>query len=104
MICQRQAETTGPWARLLPRASSSRTFGINVFVLYTPYLPLPNPFYLQYDKKYAEPTTSSPILAALKACASTPANFFQASDPAAINTAMQQMLQSALNSPARVAQ
>ena len=93
-----------PMGPITTTCQQFQNLGINVFVLYTPYLPLPNPFYLQYDKKYAEPTTSSPILAALKACASTPANFFQASDPAAINTAMQQMLQSALNSPARVAQ
>ncbi len=80
--------------------------GINVYVLYTPYLPLPNPWYISNDKQYAEPAVpggTSPILAALQACASSPANFFQASDPSAINAAMQQMLASALNSPARVA-
>jgi hypothetical protein len=73
--------------------------GVNVFVLYTPYLPLPNPYYLSNDRQYAEPTVpggTSPILAALQACASSPANFFQASDPAAINAAMQQMLKAAL--------
>jgi hypothetical protein len=79
--------------------------GFNVYVLYTPYLPLANPFYLNNDKQYVEPTTvggTSAILAALQACASAPANFFQASDPAAINAAMQQMLKSALNSAGRV--
>ena len=79
--------------------------GFNVYVLYTPYLPLPNPYYLTNEKQHAEPTApggTSVILAALKACASSSSNFFQASDPVAINTAMQQMLQSALNSASRV--
>ena len=62
--------------------------GFNVFVLYTPYLPLPNPFYLSSDKQYVEPTQSSPALAALQACARYPANFFQASDPVAILAAI----------------
>ncbi len=78
------------------------TMGFNVYVLYTPFLPLPNPYYLNTDKQYAEPTANSPILAALRACARYPANFFQASDPVAINTAMQTMLASALNSPGRI--
>ena len=80
--------------------------GINVYVLYTPYLPLPNAFYLSNDKQYAEPTngnTDSANVTALKACARYPSNFFQASDPDAINTAMQAMLASALNTPGRVA-
>ena len=77
--------------------------GFNVYVLYTPYLPLPNPFYLSNDKQYVEPTGSSPVLAALQACARYPGNFFQASNPADILAAMQTMLASALNSPARIA-
>ncbi len=77
--------------------------GFNVFVLYTPYLPLPNPFYLSNDKQYVEPAASSPVLAALQACARYPANFFQASDPAAILATMQTMLTQALNTAARVA-
>ncbi|WP_428375572.1 hypothetical protein [Lichenicoccus sp.] len=77
--------------------------GFNVFVPYTPYLPLPNPFYLSNDKQYVEPPASSKELAALQACAPYPANVFQASDPVAILAAMQTMLSQALNSPARVA-
>nr|WP_321983204.1 pilus assembly protein TadG-related protein [uncultured Lichenicoccus sp.] len=77
--------------------------GFNVFVLYTPYLPLPNPFYLSNDRQYVEPRQSSPVLAALQACARYPSNFFQASDPKAILSAMQTMLSQALNTAARVA-
>ncbi len=76
--------------------------GFTVYVLYTPYIPLPNPFYLSNDKQYVEPSASSPDVAALQACARYPGNFFQASDPTAINTAMQTMLATALNSPGRI--
>ena len=81
-----------------------KNLGINVYVLYTPYLPIPNPFYVSNDKQYVEPQATSPVMLALQACASSPANFFQASDPTAINTAMQKMLLAALNSPGRIAQ
>lgn len=76
--------------------------GFNVYVLYTPYLPLPNQKYQGQVAQYVEPTANSANVAALKACARYPANFYVASDPAAINTAMQTMLAAALNSPGRV--
>lgn len=82
--------------------------GFTVYVLYTPYLPLPVPSYLYNNpvyKNFAEPQIAgqdSQNVAALKACARSPSNFFQASDPAAINSAMQTMLAAALNSPGRV--
>ena len=76
--------------------------GFSVYVLYTPYSPLPNGFYIKYDKSYAEPTSSSLNVAALQACARYPSHFFQASDPTAINTAMQSMLATALNTPGRL--
>jgi Flp pilus assembly protein TadG len=78
--------------------------GFTVYVLYTPYYPLPNPYYLNYTKVNAEPTNSSPDVAALKACARYPGNFFEASDPTAINTAMQAMVAAALNLPGRFSQ
>jgi hypothetical protein len=43
-------------------------------------------------------------MAALRACASSPGNFYTASNPADISTAMQAMLSAALNSAARVTQ
>jgi len=79
-----------------------KNLGLNVYVLYTPYLPLPNPFYLGNVDPYLTPPATAAVIQALQACASSPATFFQASDPTAINTAMQQMLQSALNSPGRI--
>ena len=80
--------------------------GFTVYVLYTPYLPLANPYYINTDKQYVEPITlggTSVIINALQACASSSSTFFQASDPTAINTAMQKMLASAVNTAGRIA-
>ena len=78
--------------------------GFNVYVLYTPYLPLPADFYAKVVMPYVESTSSSTsTVAALQACARYSSHFYVASDPAASNTAMQTMLAAALNSPGRVA-
>jgi Flp pilus assembly protein TadG len=79
--------------------------GFNVYVLYTPYLPLPSDKYKNEVMSYTEPTqagSTAQTVAALQACARYPSHFYVASDPAAINTAMQTMLAAALNSPGRV--
>lgn len=79
--------------------------GFNVYVLYTPYLPIPSAKYQTEVMSYTEPTQTNPTpqtVAALQACARYPSNFFVASDPNAISTAMQTMLALALNSPGRV--
>ena len=76
-------------------------------MLYTPYYPLPNEFYLNSGPRASvEPTvppaTSNPIIAALQACASTPTQFYQAADSTSINAALAQMLTSATASPGRI--
>ncbi len=79
--------------------------GFDVYVLYTPYLPLPSDKYKTDVMSYTEPTktgSTAQTVAALQACARYPSHFYVASDPAAINTAMQTMLAAALNSPGRV--
>ena len=79
--------------------------GFNVYVLYTPYLPQPSDKYKTEVMQYTEPTktgSTAQTITALQACARYPANFFVASDPTAISTAMQQMRATALNSPGRV--
>lgn len=83
--------------------------GYRVYVLYTPYLPLPQKQYLNSIMQYAEPkpnssSTDSANVTALKACARKPGNFFVASDPTAINDAMQAMTADALNTPGRLTQ
>ena len=81
-----------------------KNLGINVYVLYTPYLPIPNPFYLSNTKSYVEPQATSPVTLALQACASSPANYALASNAEAVNSTLQKMLLSALNSAARISQ
>lgn len=69
--------------------------GVTIMVLYTPYLPLPtNAFYNQYVAPIA-----SNISPSLQNCASSPALFYQASDSASINAALQAMLVNAAKSP-----
>ena len=85
-----------------------KAMGFTIYVLYTPYTPLANVFYLTTPGVIGavEPATPDPpAVLALKACASstngTP-NYYQASSAADINTALQTMLQQALNSPGRI--
>jgi Flp pilus assembly protein TadG len=82
-----------------------KNLGFNVLVLYTPYLPIPNPFYLQNVVSFSDPTAASALTSSLQACASNAADFIQVngSDSTAINTAMQTLLATALNAPTRVA-
>ncbi len=88
-----------------------KNLGFTVLVLYTSYIPIPvgtyvgNPYNPAGMTPIAEPTSNSTITAALQACASSPSDFLQvnATDSTSINTAMQTLLATALNSPTRVA-
>ncbi len=97
-------QMTNPLNETTCAALKAKNFAI--YVLYTPYYPLPNPFYLNNGARLAvEAPITNPslsIAAALKACASQPSYYYQASSVADINSAMQQMLASALNSPGRI--
>ncbi len=101
--------TIGPMTALNPEpyCSQLKNKGFNIYVLYTPYYPLPNEFYLNNGPRGSvEPTvppaTTNPIIAALQACASTPTQFYQAADSTSINAALAEMLQSATASPGRI--
>ncbi len=77
-----------------------------IYVLYLTYLPLMNYQYLTYDMPYVEGTGSGTLTASLQDCASpssTTSNYIQASDTAAINTALQTFLDTAMNSATRMA-
>ena len=86
--------------------------GVNIYVLYTKYYPLPNPYYLQNDQASAEAPpgsaaeTSTPIETALAGCSSnTPTNtqyFYEATDATSINLALNKMLAAALGSAGRL--
>ncbi len=80
--------------------------GYTIYVLYTPYYPLPNPFYLNNGaRKAVEKPASDPtsVSAGLQACASNPNYYYQASSKHDIDAAMAAMLASALNTPGRLA-
>ena len=81
-----------------------KDLGITIYVLYTLYQPLPNPFYLGSDAQYAESATGGepPIRAALRQCASSTADFYEADQTNQIQPALLAMLASALGSPDRL--
>jgi Flp pilus assembly protein TadG len=87
-----------------------KALGFTVYVLYTPYTPLANSWYLNSGNGVIQtvepPTPDPPVVTALKACASTSGTgsplYYEASSASDINAAMQAMLASALNSPARI--
>jgi len=78
--------------------------GYTVYVLYTKYFPLPNPYYLQNDKMSAESVGGgpSPIEAAMQACASTPKDFYEADNSNGIYTSLKKMLAAALGTAGRL--
>ncbi len=85
-----------------------KNLGYNVYVLYTTYITTPSNLVLPFDNidllGYINGTKSPAMIPSLQSCASAPTNFAQASDPAAINTAMTQMLQAALGNGGRYTQ
>lgn len=81
-----------------------KAMGINLYVLYTPYTPLPyNPFYVSNIAQYVNnPPTPNDIIQALQACASSPSNYYEADIPSQITTGLNVLLQAAISSPARI--
>jgi hypothetical protein len=76
--------------------------GYTVYVVYTPYYPLMNDFYLQNIMGFVEGTGADTTTANLKACASDPVNdYISASDQSTLNAALTSFLKRALNVPAR---
>ena len=109
-------EDYSPWNRYIGQMTSPlnettcqplKAMGFNIFVLYTPYTPLPNPFYLWQSNSRASveaPITDAglSVAAGLQACASSVSQYYQASSVTDINNALQNMLASALNTPGRL--
>lgn len=88
--------------------AAMKSLGYNVYVLYTTYITTPSNLVLPFDNidllGYINGTKSPAMVPSLQSCASAPTNFAQASDPAAINAAMSQMLQAALGNGGRYTQ
>ncbi|HTZ70791.1 MAG TPA: vWA domain-containing protein [Acetobacteraceae bacterium] len=79
-----------------------KQMGYTVYVVYTPYYPLMNAYYLQNIKGFVEGTGTGTTTANLQACASDPSNdYIAASDQQSLNAALASFLKRALNVPAR---
>ncbi len=79
--------------------------GFTVYVLYTKYFPLPNPYYLANDKAAVETVTASGLTSieqAMQSCASSPADFYEATNSGDIQNSLQAMLAAALGSAGRL--
>jgi hypothetical protein len=78
-----------------------KALNINIYVLYTTYTPLPhNPYYNTHIAQYLPPDSHATELA-LQACASSPANFAEASSPQQIVQALLAMVAASIRTPAR---
>ncbi|HTZ69674.1 MAG TPA: TadE/TadG family type IV pilus assembly protein [Acetobacteraceae bacterium] len=79
-------------------------YGYTIYVVYTPYYPLMNAFYLNNTLPIAEGTGPGTIYGNLQACASDPVNDFIAANPSdrnSIANALEKFLIAALSTPAR---
>jgi Flp pilus assembly protein TadG len=78
--------------------------GIGVYVLYTPYTPLPyNPFYVSNIATYINnPPTPNDTIAALQACATSPSDYYEADIPSQITTGLNTLLKAAISTPAKI--
>lgn len=100
------SRTLGPVSDSTSIAACNRVkaMGINVYVLYTPYTPLPyNPFYVSNIATYVNnPPTPNDTIQALQNCASNPSNYYEADLPNQIATGLNALLQAAISSPVRI--
>lgn len=73
-----------------------KNMGYTVYVVYTPYYPLMNAWYLDTMVDIAEGTSSTSTTYNLQACASSPADYIQASDGPSLQAALQTFLRQSL--------
>jgi Flp pilus assembly protein TadG len=79
-----------------------KNMGYTVYVVYTPYYPLMNAYYLGNIKSFVEGTGENTTTANLKSCASDPVNgYIAATDQTSLNTALTSFLKRSLTVPAR---
>jgi len=98
--------TMGPFGTTaaVNACTAIKSMGIAIYVLYTPYTPLPyNPFYASNIAQFVNtPPTPNKIVQALQACATSPSDFYEADLPSQVTTGLQTLLQSAVLSAARI--
>jgi Flp pilus assembly protein TadG len=79
-----------------------KNMGYTVFVLYTPYYPLMNSFYLQNLTTVAEGTSTTSVAYNLQQCASSSSDYIAATNSAGMTAALKTFLNIALATPARL--
>jgi Flp pilus assembly protein TadG len=79
-----------------------KNMGYTVFVLYTPYYPLMNSFYLQNLTSIAEGTSTTSVAYNLQQCASSSSDYIAATNSAGMTAALKTFLTIALSTPARL--
>jgi hypothetical protein len=98
--------TLGPMntTAALAACNKIKAMGITIYVLYTPYTPLPyNPFYVSNVNQFVvTPPTPNEISTALQQCASSASDFYEADVPSQIQTGLETLLKAAIKSPARI--
>jgi Flp pilus assembly protein TadG len=98
-----------PTSRAMQGISSAdcqtfKNMGYAIYVVYTPYYPLMNPFYVTNDSTLVEGNGSTSLSGTLQACSSDPVNDYIEADPndqTSINNALAKFLKRALAAAAR---
>jgi hypothetical protein len=87
--------------------TAMKALGYSIYVLYTTYITTPSNWVLPFDNidllPYINGTKTPAMATSLQSCASSPTHYAEASDPTAITTAMNQLLQAALGNGGRFA-
>jgi Flp pilus assembly protein TadG len=77
-----------------------KNMGYAIYVVYTPYYPLMNGYYLSNMTNIVEGSGVGTTATNLRACASSPANYIAATDSASLTTALQTFFRLATTPPA----
>jgi hypothetical protein len=79
-----------------------KTMGYTVYVVYTPYYPIPHIAYLENNwAALVQGTGTTSISYNLQQCASSTADYIAATDQSSLNSALLTFLKDALSQPAR---
>jgi hypothetical protein len=86
------------------KCTAFKNMGYTVYTIYTPYYPMPHVSYARLAAPYVEGTGAGSVSYNLQQCASSASGYIEASDGPSLTAALQTILKTALNNPARLAQ
>ena len=84
------------------QCTNFKNMGYTVYVVYTPYQPLMWYWYYTQQQDMIEGTGSGTVIYGLQQCASSATDFVEATDGPSLTAALQAILESAMDAPARV--